>query len=136
MFLASDQAANITGTRLIVDGGCSAQHMPLDTDVECPLAYRPRYRWELLALLCCAFFFHQGDRAIFGVVLSAIKTDLEATDGQLGLVGSVLFFTLALMMPVAGYLGDVWNRKKIIVSSLMFWSAATMWTGMAGGLAG
>jgi NAD(P)-dependent dehydrogenase (short-subunit alcohol dehydrogenase family) len=33
MFLASDQAKNITGTRLIVDGGCSAQHMPEDVDV-------------------------------------------------------------------------------------------------------
>jgi NAD(P)-dependent dehydrogenase (short-subunit alcohol dehydrogenase family) len=33
LFLASDQAANITGTRLVVDGGCSAQHMPRDIDV-------------------------------------------------------------------------------------------------------
>lgn len=96
---------------------------------------RPRYKWELLALLCCAFFFHQGDRAIFGVVLSAIKTDLALSDSQLGLVGTVLFATLALMMPVAGYLGDVWNRKKIIVGSLIFWSAATACTGLAGGLA-
>lgn len=95
---------------------------------------RPHYKWELLALLCGAFFFHQGDRAIFGVVLSAIKTDLALSDSQLGLVGTVLFATLALMMPVAGYLGDVWNRKKIIVCSLIFWSAATACTGLAGGL--
>ncbi len=33
LFLASDAAANITGTRLLVDGGCSAQHMPRDIDV-------------------------------------------------------------------------------------------------------
>ena len=33
LFLVSDQAANITGARLIVDGGCSAQHMPMDIDV-------------------------------------------------------------------------------------------------------
>lgn len=32
LFLASDQAANIHGARLVVDGGCSAQHMPLATD--------------------------------------------------------------------------------------------------------
>lgn len=96
---------------------------------------RPNYKWELLALLCCAFFFHQGDRAIFGVVLGAIKTDLHLTDSELGLAGSVLFFMLAVMNPVAGYLGDIWNRKKIIVCSLLFWSAATMCTGLAGGLA-
>jgi len=56
------------------------------------------YRWELLALLSCAFFFHQADRAIFGVVLPKIKSDLQLTDAQLGMVSSVLFFTLALLM--------------------------------------
>ena len=33
LFLASSDAANITGARLVVDGGCSAQHMPADVDL-------------------------------------------------------------------------------------------------------
>jgi len=32
-FLASDASRNICGERLVVDAGCSAQHMPADTDV-------------------------------------------------------------------------------------------------------
>lgn len=110
--------------------------MSTGLDPDQGVASRPRYKWELLALLFCAFFFHQGDRAIFGVVLSAIKTDLGLSDSQLGLVGTVLFVTLALMMPVAGCLGDLWNRKRIIFGSLLFWSTATMCTGLTGGLAG
>lgn len=33
LFLASDDAANIHGARLVIDGGCSAQHMPLSNDL-------------------------------------------------------------------------------------------------------
>lgn len=92
------------------------------------------YKWELLALLCMAFFFHQGDRAIFGVVLSDIRADLHLTDPQVGLVGTVLFATLALLMPFAGYLGDVLSRKWLITGALVFWSSATLFTGLAGGI--
>jgi MFS family permease len=101
-----------------------------------PLAARDHYKWELLALLSCAFFFHQADRAIYGAVLSAIRSDLHLTDGQLGMVGSVLFLTLAVMMPLTGYLGDVCSKKWIITISLVFWSGATMLTGLTRGLWG
>jgi sugar phosphate permease len=94
------------------------------------------YRWELLALLCGAFFLHQGDRAIYGVVLSSIRTDLGLSDGQLGMVGFTLFITIALMMPVAGYLGDIWSRRWIITGSVIFWSGATMLTGLTQGVLG
>jgi len=94
------------------------------------------YKWELVFLLCLAFFFHQGDRAIFGVVLSQIKVDLHLSDAQLGLVGSVLFLTLALMMPVAGYVGDRFKKNRVITSCLIFWSSATLFTGCVQGIVG
>lgn len=106
----------------------------MDATPSSPLPHR--YKWELLALLCCAFFFHQGDRAIFGVVLSEIRADLHLTDAQLGLVGSVLFLTLALMMPLAGYVGDRLKKNWVITCSLLFWSSATLFTGCAQGIVG
>jgi sugar phosphate permease len=94
------------------------------------------YKWELLGLLCGAFFLHQADRAIFGVVLSSIKADLQLTNSQVGLLGTALFVAMALMMPLAGYVGDVFNRKWIVTCSLMFWSAATFCTGLTNGVIG
>ncbi|MDR0901184.1 MAG: MFS transporter [Opitutaceae bacterium] len=93
-----------------------------------------RYKWELLALLCLAFFFHQGDRAIFGVVLPQIRADLGLTGSQEGLVGSVLFFTLAVLMPFAGFAGDRFPKTRVITACLLFWSTATLFTGFAGGV--
>jgi MFS family permease len=94
------------------------------------------YKWELLGLLFLAFFFYFADRAIFGVVLSSIRAELALTDSQLGLVNTVMFFALALCMPVAGYIGDRFSRKWIITISLVFWSGATMCTGLATGMIG
>ena len=76
-----------------------------------------------------AFFVNQADRQIFGVVLISIRTDLGLTDGQLGMIASVLFWTLGLAFPVAGYVGDRWSKKWTITGALLFWSVATMCTG-------
>ena len=114
----------------------SGNDQPQSVDIESKNSPHRFYRWELLGLLFVAFFFHQGDRAIFGVVLPAIKADLHLTDAQLGMVGTVLFLTLAILMPVTGYIGDVWSRKWIITASVTFWSLATMATGLARGVIG
>lgn len=90
-----------------------------------------RYRWELLLWLWLAFFFNQADRQIFNVSLPLIKADLGLTDAQAGLVGSLFALTLGLMIPFAGVVGDLLNRKRIIGFSLLFWSAATLLTGLS-----
>ncbi len=93
----------------------------------------PKYKWELLALLCLAFFFHQGDRAIYGVVANEIQKDLNLSKAQIGLVGSILFWTIAVMTPIAGYLGDVLRKKVMITGALLFWSSTTALTGLSTG---
>lgn len=92
---------------------------------------RDGYKWELLVWLWLAFFFNQADRQIFNVSLPLIKADLGLTDAQAGLVGSLFALTLGLMIPFAGIAGDLLNRKKIIGFSLLFWSAATLLTGLS-----
>jgi MFS family permease len=61
--------------------------------------------------------------------LPSVRADLGLTDSQLGLVASILFWTLGLLFPVAGYVGDRWSKKWTITLSLLFWSVATALTG-------
>ena len=95
-----------------------------------------RYKWILLCLLSCAFFFHQADRALFGLLTIPIQEELGLTDLQIGAVNTALFCTLAVTTPFAGILGDRFSRKWIITFSLLFWSLMTACTGFVGGLCG
>ena len=94
------------------------------------------YKWVVLALLSGAFFFHQADRALFGLLTIPIQEDLGLTDLQIGWVNTALFCTLAVTTPFAGVLGDRFSRKWIITGSLLFWSLMTACTGFVGGICG
>ena len=95
-----------------------------------------KYKWILLGMLSCAFFFHQADRALFGLLTIPIQEDLGLSDLQIGIVNTALFCTLAVTTPFAGILGDRFSRKWIITFSLLFWSLMTACTGFVGGLCG
>ena len=95
-----------------------------------------RYKWIMLALLSCAFFFHQADRVLFGLLTIPIQDELHLTDLQIGWINTSLFCTLAVTTPLAGFLGDRFSRKWIITVSLIFWSLMTACTGFVGGMCG
>ena len=90
------------------------------------------YKWVLLGLLSCAFFFHQADRALFGLLTIPIQNELHLTDVQIGWINTVLSWTLAAMTTVAGFVGDRCSRKWIITLSLLFWSLMTVCMGFVG----
>ncbi|MEN6494401.1 MAG: MFS transporter, partial [Thermoguttaceae bacterium] len=94
------------------------------------------YRWELILLLWFAYFFNQADRQVYSVVLPSLQGDLGLSDVQAGLVGSIFMWTYALLVPIAGYAGDVLRRKWIVFWSLLVWSTATLLSGMTTGLIG
>ena len=91
-----------------------------------------RYKWFLLLLLSGAFFFHQADRAIFGLLTIPIQKDLGLSDVQIGWINTVLSWTLAGMAFVAGPVGDRLSRKWLITGSLIAWSLMTFTMGLVG----
>lgn len=93
-----------------------------------------KYKWEVLALLWCAFLLNQADRQIFNVVLPLVKSELQLTDLHVGMIATGFNLIYALLVPIAGYVSDLYSRKWIIVFSVVFWSIATLFTGFATGL--
>ena len=94
------------------------------------------YKWLLIGMLSCAFFFHQADRALFGLLTIPIQKDIGLTDVQIGWINTTLSWTLAAMTVVAGFLGDRFSRKWIITLSLIAWSLMTICMGFIGGFVG
>ena len=92
------------------------------------------YKWEVLALLWVAYLLNQGDRQVFNSVLPLIRDSLQLTDTSVSLIA--VFFNLfyAAMVPVGGYIGDKFSRKWVTTLSILFWSIATMFTGLANGV--
>ena len=93
---------------------------------------RNNYKWFLLALLSCAFFFHQADRALFGLLTKPIQDELGLTNVHIGWINTALSWTLAAMTMIAGFVGDRYSRKWIITVSLIFWSSMTLCMGFVG----
>ena len=90
------------------------------------------YKWLVLALLSGAFFFHQADRALFGLLTVPIQGELGLTDVQIGWINTSLSWTLAGMAFIAGPVGDRFSRKWIITCSLISWSLMTFMMGFVG----
>jgi predicted MFS family arabinose efflux permease len=91
-----------------------------------------RYRNYALFVLTLVFTSSHVDRQIIGILLEPIKTDLGASDTQMGFLVGLTFalFYATLGMPIA-MLADRGNRRNIIAIAIATWSAMTVACGFA-----
>ena len=89
------------------------------------------YKWEVLLLLWMAYLLNQGDRQVFNTVLPAIRDALSLTDTSVGLIATIFNLAFAIAVPIGGWMGDRFSRKWVVTLSVLFFSVATMFTGMA-----
>lgn len=92
-------------------------------------------RWQIAGFLAMAAALNYADRAALSAVLPELKREFALNDVQLGLFGSVFLWCYALGSPVAGAWADRQPRHRIVVLSIVLWSAVTLLTGLAVGFA-
>lgn len=85
-----------------------------------------------VGLLTLIYTANYVDRQIVAILLQSIKTDMDLSDTQLGMLTGLAFgiFYATLGIPIA-YLADRISRKKIIIASLSLFSVMTFACGLA-----
>src|SRR5688500_1019591 len=90
-------------------------------------------RWRVAAFLALAAALNYADRAAMSAVLASVRTEFAVSDVSLGLLGSLFLWSYALGSPLAGNIADRHSRKKIVVWSILAWSAVTALMGASRG---
>ena len=90
-----------------------------------------RWPWTLLALLVSVNLVNYLDRQLIFPLFPYLKDEFGLTDFRLGLLGTVFIVVHALASLPFGWLADRWRRRRIIGFGVLFWSGATVLTGLA-----
>lgn len=91
------------------------------------------YPWILVALLWGVALLNYLDRQMLSTMKSAIMVDITElqTATNFGRLMAVFLWIYAFMSPVAGMIADRISKKKVIIGSLLVWSAVTCMMGFA-----
>jgi MFS family permease len=104
----------------------SLPHPPVSTVAAEPDWAPPRVAWFTMCMIGLVMIFGQMDRAIFYLLVSQIKADLQFSDTQMSLLMGVAFSGAYFLcgLPIAR-LSDVGRRKLILPAALGVWSLGT-----------
>ncbi len=87
--------------------------------------------WLLVALLWVVAVLNYVDRQAIFSVFPLLEAELNVSAVQLGLLTTVFAWVYGLISPFAGYVADRFGRVRMILLSLLVWSAVTWLTGHA-----
>jgi predicted MFS family arabinose efflux permease len=90
-----------------------------------------RRAWTLVAFMWVAYVLNYTDRQVVFSIFPVLKSELQFTDTQLGLTGSIFLWVYSLCSPITGQIGDRFSKRFLVVLSLVLWSAVTALTGLA-----
>jgi len=90
-----------------------------------------RRRWIALAVLCLGQLMMVLDATIVNVALPSIQRDLHFSQGNLTWVVNGYLITFGGLLLLAGRMGDLIGRKRVFLSGLVLFTAASVLCGLA-----
>ena len=101
-----------------------------ETTAEAP--EKSGYNWYVVCILMVIYALNQLDRSVINILGQSIKTDLNISDTQLGLLTGTSFaiFYSLMGLPMAR-LADRAHRVNLVSIALLMWSSLTIACGFA-----
>jgi len=87
--------------------------------------------WLVVGLLWLVACINWSARGMIVTMHDSVVSVIPMTDAQFGLLTSSFAWTYGLLSPFAGFLSDRFSRSRVIIVSLIAWSALTWLTGYA-----
>ncbi len=112
----------------------------LDHPYQPPLQHEPstgaswwNYAWLVVLLLWPVALLNYLDRQLMAAMKTSMMADIPsiATQANWGLLLAVFKWVYACLSPIGGFVADRYSRRRVIIGSLVVWSAVTCLTGLA-----
>ncbi|RNB83988.1 MFS transporter [Brevibacillus nitrificans] len=94
-------------------------------------AYNKKTKTIVLVLLFLTWIVNYLDKNSMNIAIVAISKEFQLNPTQSGMVISSFFLAYAIMQLIGGWLTDKHGARKVILVSLLVWSAFTVFTGFA-----
>jgi MFS family permease len=89
--------------------------------------------WRILAIVLAGSFISVLDTTIVNVALPSIEQGAHASSDALEWVVSGYALTFGLALVSAGRMGDRWGYKRLFLTGLAIFTAASVWCGLSSG---
>ncbi|MFD6093133.1 DHA2 family efflux MFS transporter permease subunit [Oerskovia sp. NPDC060338] len=91
-----------------------------------------RSPWSILPALCLGFFMIMVDTTIVNIAVPTLVDTFDTTLTAVGWVNSAYLLTYAVLLLLAGRLGDRFGPKPVFVLGLVVFTLSSLWCGLSG----
>lgn len=87
-------------------------------------------RWGAVLAFMLVYIVSYIDRQVLTIVVDPVKLSLGIGDTEIGLLQGILFSSVLMVAAVPmSYLIDHYNRSRVLIGCIVFWSLATLYCG-------